>query len=150
MLIEQVMTTNVITCHGDKTIEDAARIMLENNIGGLPIVDDDNNLQGIISESDFIGHKKNVPHAMVTLTELFGETIHDGTIDEVFHRAKHKNISKVLAEHHIYSVTPEMSITQVSHLMLDKNVNRVPVVQDKKLVGIITRRDLLKAFIKID
>ncbi len=150
MLIEEVMTKNVISCHEDKTLEVAAQMMLEKNIGGLPIVDDNNHLLGIISESDFIGKKLNVAHAMVTLTELFGETIHDGSIDEVFHRAKHKVISKVLAAHHVYSATPNMTITEVSHLMLEKNVNRVPVIVDKKLVGIITRRDILRAFLKTD
>lgn len=148
MRTEEIMTKKVISCHKDKTVLDAAEIMLGSNIGCLPIVDNDNNLVGMISESDFIGTKVDIPHAMVSLTELFGETIHDESIDEVFHHAKHKPISEVMKAHQIFPAKPDMTITEISHIMLENNINRMPVVTDGKLVGIITKRDILRAFLK--
>ena len=88
------MTKNVISCKQDQTVADAANLMIEKNLGGLPIVDNEGNLVGVITESDFIGKKVDVPHALVSLTQLLGQTHYKGTVEEIFEKAKCSSCGK--------------------------------------------------------
>ncbi len=147
MLVKEVMTTNVISCKYNQTVSDAAHKMLENRVGGLPIVDEEDHLVGIITESDFVGKKVDVPHALVSLTKLLGETFHYTDIEEIFRKSKHKLLDNVMTKPP-YSTTPNASITDVENIMIKKHIHRLPVVDNGKLVGIITRRDILRSFTK--
>jgi CBS domain-containing protein len=145
MLVKDIMTKNVISSNPWLTVEDAALAMLENNIGGLPIIDEEKNLVGILTESDFIGKKVNVPHAMVSLTKLLGQTHYKADIEDVFSRAKGFKIDRVMTSR-VFSLSPSATLTDANEAMVRNNVSRLPVVEDKKLVGIITKRDILKNF----
>ena len=145
MLVKDIMTKNVISSNPWLTVEDAALSMLDNNIGGLPIIDKERNLVGIITESDFIGKKINVPHAMVSLTKLLGQTHYKADIEEVFARAKGFKIDKVMTSR-VHSLSPDASLTDANEAMIRNKVSRLPVVKDNKLMGIITKRDILKNF----
>ena len=141
------MTKNVISCKQDQTVADAANLMIEKNLGGLPIVDNEGNLVGVITESDFIGKKVDVPHALVSLTQLLGQTHYKGTVEEIFEKAKGSKLADVMTSDP-HTIEQDADLSVASSLMLKNNVSRLPVVQDGKLVGIITKRDILKSFAK--
>lgn len=145
MLVKDIMTKNVISSHPWLTVQDAAMTMLENDIGGLPIIDKDENLVGMLTESDFIGKKVNVPHAMVSLTKLLGQTHYKADIQEIFSRAKGFKIEKVMTSR-VYSLSPDATLTDANEAMVRNRVSRLPIVKDNKLLGIITKRDILKNF----
>ena len=145
MLVKDIMTENVIAANTWNTVKEAADTMLKFNIGGLPIIDEDRNLVGILTETDFIGSKVNVPHAMVSLTKLLGQTHYKADITEVFDRSKDYAIERVMTKK-VYSLSPETTLSDANEVMVRNKISRLPVIKNNKLVGIITKRDILKKF----
>ncbi|WP_127717884.1 CBS domain-containing protein [Halobacteriovorax sp. HLS] len=147
MSVSKFMSKNVISLNQDQTVEEAAKIMIEKNIGGLPIVDSTGKLVGMITESDFIGQKVDVPHALVSLTRLLGQTHHKGSVEEIFEKAKSSKLSEVMSTN-VDTISSSADLSEASSIMLAQNVSRLPVCDDGNLVGIITKRDILKSFSK--
>lgn len=145
MIVKDFMTSPVITCDESVSLGEAVTLMLAKRISILPIVDSEEKLVGVITESDFVGKEKNVPHAFTNLRSLFGETFHMKDIEEVYLAAKSKKLSEIMSKNPI-SVKPKSSLTDVVELMSAKVIKRLPVVDNEKVVGIITRKDLIKAF----
>lgn len=145
MLVKEFMTTKLTTCHADQTVKDAADLMTKNGISILPIVDDESRLLGIVTESDFIGKEVRVPHAMASLKQLFGETFHNQDIESVYRAARDTKLEKVMSKN-VKTVSKESTLTSVIDTMVANHLKRLPVIEDGKLIGIITRKDLMKAF----
>jgi len=145
MLVKDFMTTELTTCTKDHTVQDAANIMTKNGFSILPIVDKSDHLLGIVTESDFVGKKIEIPHAMATLKELFGEVYNMSDIEEVYKRAKNTKLENVMSKS-VRTVSKESTLSSVIDTMVAHHLKRLPVLEDGKLIGIITRKDLLKAF----
>ncbi len=145
MKASDFMTKNVKTCTPNQTVQDAANLMLENDFSVVPVVDGDGNLQGIITESDFISREVKIPHAMVSLKHLFGQNFNSLDIEEVYKKSKDLTLDKVMTKD-VKTVSPNDSLNDVVAHMSKKNIKRLPVVDNGKLVGIITRRNILQAF----
>ncbi|MCB9480523.1 MAG: CBS domain-containing protein [Desulfobacteraceae bacterium] len=149
MKISDFMTTEVISCSADKKLKEAAQIMIEKGLSVLPVVDSENRLTGILTESDFVGKEVEVPHALASVKMLFGQTHYHGNIEEVYKKAKDQPLEKVMTKNPV-TVSPEETLTGLVNLMSSRDLKRVPVVKDKKLVGIVTRKDLIKAFSMVE
>lgn len=145
MQVKEFMTTKLTTCSSDQTVKDAADLMTEKGISILPVVDADNKLLGIVTESDFIGKEIDVPHAMVSLKQLFGQTYHNQDIESVYRAARDTKLEKVMSKD-VRTVDKESTLTSVIETMVAYHLKRLPVIEDGKLIGIITRKDLMKAF----
>ncbi|WP_127716900.1 CBS domain-containing protein [Halobacteriovorax sp. HLS] len=145
MQVKEIMTKNVIAAYPWSTVKEAAKIMLDNNIGGLPIIDEEQNIVGILTESDFIGRKVNVPHAMVSLTKLLGQTHYKADIESIFNKAKNFKVENVMNKK-IFSLPPTASLSDANESMVRNKVSRLPIINNGKLVGIITKRDILRNF----
>jgi len=145
MKVKDIMTEDVKFMKADETVAKAANIMLDNNIGGLPVLDDKRNVIGMITESDFIGRKVNIPHAMVSLTQLLGQVQYNVDLIDVFSKAKEISVTNVMSKK-VLTISPEASLSDASRLLVDNEISRVPVVQAGSLVGIVTKRDILSCF----
>lgn len=145
MNVTDIMTKDVISISQTKLVQDAADLMTEKDISALPIVDDNSNLVGIITESDFVGKAVEIPHALANIKQLFGQNFSGGNVEEICAKAKHKPLSEVMSTG-IRTVTSDQTVTDVVNLMIEKDLKRIPVVEGKKLVGIVTRKDLMRAF----
>ncbi|OEH85315.1 hypothetical protein BHU72_04260 [Desulfuribacillus stibiiarsenatis] len=144
MKAEDIMTSDVITVGLQDTIEDVAKILVEKKISGLPVVDE-GELVGIISEGDIVFQNKKVtPPAYV---DILGALITIGSQEQYLHEIKRALATQVkdLMVTNVMTVEAEASLEEVATMMIDHNINRVPVVSKKKLLGIITRQDILKA-----
>lgn len=148
MKASEFMTKNVITCTENQTVEEAATVMVENGFSVIPIVNDSGVLVGIITESDFVSKNQSVPHAMVSLKQLFGKSFHSQDVEEVYKEAKAKKLSQVMTKNP-KTVSPDQTLDEVVSFMGEKDLKRVPVVDGGKVVGVITRANLIKAFMKI-
>jgi CBS domain-containing protein len=149
MKVSEFMTTNVVSCHLNDTVRDAAKMMVERKFSVLPIVDDNQHLVGIITESDFVGKDAEIPHALASIKRILGQLHYFGDMEQIYHNAQGKKLSEVMSPNPL-TVSPEDTLSNVVRLMGTKNIKRVPVVENKKLVGIVTRKDLIKAFIAIN
>jgi len=149
MNVSEFMTNDVITCTQDQTVSDAAALMEEKNISAVPVVDNDNKLVGMVTESDFVGKETEVSHALASIKQLFGQTFNLGSIEEIYKKVKNKPLSEVMSTE-VLTITPDTTLNKVVNLMIEKNLKRFPVVKDEEIVGIITRKNLLYAFNKVN
>ena len=140
------MTTDVIVAKEEDSIADVAKLLIEERIGGLPVINSENKVVGIISETDIIKKEKYIePPMFVNLLEgiIF--------LDDI--RKMENDIKKVAAykvedlmSKDIIMVNENDSFDYVANIMIKKSINRVPVVDDdSKLKGIICRYDIIKA-----
>lgn len=115
---QDVMRTALITVHQDATVEGAIRTLIEYNISGAPVVDDLGHLAGIISELQFL--------EAVYTPEIKTHKVHEFMTKDVL------------------TVTEETLLSEVANTFVLHRIRRVPVLRGQKLVGIITRRDLIR------
>ncbi len=141
----QIMTKKVITVSPGDAVEQVARLLLEHQVSGLPVVDEENRIVGIISEGDLVIREKEVKAP--AFSEVLGGVIFLESQKRFFEELK-KTIALTVGElmsRKVYTVNEETSLEQIATLMTKKEVNRVPVVNaDNRLVGIVTRQDIIR------
>ncbi len=139
-----IMTREVITVTPDTDITQATRILLENRINGLPVVDEKHRLVGIVCQSDLIAQQKRIP-----LPSLF--TLLDGYITLTSAKHFEKEVQKIAATRVEQAMTPEpvtvrsdTPIEDIASLMVEKKLHTLPVVDGRELVGVIGKEDMLR------
>lgn len=147
MRVKDIMTTDVISVSPETEIVQAARIMLEKRINGLPVLDAKGKVVGIICQSDLVVQQKSVP-----IPSLF--SLLDGFMPLTSLKRIEKEVEKIAAltvaqamTPKPTTVTPETGIEEVASLMVDKGFHTLPVVQDGKLVGVVGKEDVLKTLL---
>jgi CBS domain-containing protein len=150
MLVKEIMTTTPITVTGSMEIIDAARLLLENRINGVPVVDDAGKLVGILCQSDIIAQQKKLP-----VPSLF--SFLDGYISLSSTKSIEKEVRKIAATAVAdamtpdpVSVSPDSTIETVAALMVDHNFHTLPVVEAERLVGVVGKEDILKTLLPPD
>lgn len=141
---KDIMTKEVVTVHPETDILQAAKILLENHFNGLPVVDHEGNLRGILCQDDLIVQQKRIP-----LPSVF--TLLDGMIPlssgKRMEKEVHKMIAMTVSEAMIpnpLTVGPDTSLEDVATLMVRKNIHTLPVLESGRLVGIIGKEDVLR------
>jgi CBS domain-containing protein len=137
------MTTPVVTIGADETVEHAARLLLERNISGLPVVDGNGDLVGIVTHSDFFLNPVRYPGVDGHLYSLLGQLIGSGEMERAAHAVAQRKVSDIMRRE-VTTVTEDTDVKTVAELMLRQDVRRLPVVGGKKVVGIICRHDFVK------
>jgi CBS domain-containing protein len=146
MKIKDVMTKDVLTVPTGKTLKETAQLLAEKGISGLPVVDDDGTVVGVVSEADIL------------VKERGPERRHGGAFAWLFSPDTLENVAKLDARtageamsSPPVTIGPERPLGEAAARMLDESVNRLPVVdEDGKLIGIVTRADLVRAFTRPD
>lgn len=143
MKARDIMTSSVITVSPESTIQEIARLLHVNRISGVPVVNSENEVIGIVTEGDLI-IKIARPHLPPHI-ELLGGIIYLKRPQEMDDELK--KITAVLAKdimtEKVITVEENCDIEDVASLMVNRKINRLPVVKDRKLVGIITRADVI-------
>lgn len=146
----EIMTADVITVSPDDDVEKVARLLLEHNISGLPVVDGEGKLVGIVSEGDLVLQEKKVKGPIYTI--ILGSVIYLESPQrflEDLKRSTALRVNELMTTKKLYTAGADTSVEEVATMMVEKGINRVPVVdQNNKLLGIITRQDILKATYK--
>ena len=142
MRAHQIMTKPVVTVGPDTTVLEAANIMLSRHISGLPVVDAAGKLVGIVSQGDFI-HRGEIGTERRRgrwLKFMFGSG--NSAIDFVHEHGR--KVSEVMSRSPI-TIAEDTPLADIADLMEKKNIKRLPVLRDDRLVGIVTRTNLLQA-----
>ena len=143
MRAHQIMTCKLITVKADTPILEAANLMLQRHISGLPVVDDTGRLLGIVSEGDFMrGSEIGGQRPRIRwLNFLIGAG--NSALD--FVREHGRKVGEIMTRDGLCTATEDMPLEELVRLMERQNVKRLPIVRGDKLVGIVTRSDLLRA-----
>lgn len=149
MLAKDIMTKDVITVHKDDVIESVIKLLLENNISGAPVVDDEGILLGIVSEGDLIYKSKKFHFPLYfTILDSYIFLEQPKMIEEQISKMTAYKVESMMSTV-VHSVKQEDTVEEIATIMNEKGVNRVPVVdENKKVVGIVTRKDIIKSYSK--
>ena len=143
MRAHQIMTRKLITVKADTSIREAADLMLQHHISGLPVVGEAGKLLGIVSEGDFMRRSEIGTQGprIRWLDFLMGP----GKSAEDFVHAYGRKVGEIMTKDDLFTVTEDMPLEQLVRLMEREHVKRLPVLRGDALVGIVTRSDLLRA-----
>jgi len=137
------MTADVVTARPETDVGTLARTMLDQQLAGLPVVDGEGRLLGLVTEEDLVTKQARV-HFPVYFGLLGGVVTLEapGTDDEI-ERALATNAEQIM-EHRPVTVSPDEAVEDVAERMIEKHANPIPVVQDGRVVGVVSRRDIIK------
>lgn len=144
MNVADIMTRQVVSVTPQMTIADAARRMLDNRISGLPVVDPDGTVVGIVTEGDLLRRiETGTARQRSRWFEILGGP---GRLARDYVHSHARKIGEVMTPE-VASVTPQDSLTAVVELMESRHVRRLPVIEEGRLVGIISRANLVRALL---
>ena len=135
LTVRDVMTDQPRTVLADTPLKEAARTMVRDGVGALPVIDADRRLLGMVSEREVIRH-------LLTMQVFSGADMRSAIAPGTAPRSVRDIMSR-----QVMCVAPEQPIAEVASLMSNKDVDRVPVVREGQLVGFLTRGDIVRKLI---
>jgi CBS domain-containing protein len=145
MKVHEVMTTDVLTIGPEAPLKDVARILVERGISGMPVCDIERHVLGVVSEADILFKERGRPSEGSALVGwmLGGDVMPDAA------KSAARTVDEAMTAPAI-TISPFRFVDEAARLMTEHGVNRLPVVRDGELVGIVTRTDLVRAFTRGD
>jgi CBS domain-containing protein len=139
-----IMTKEVITVYPETTVVEAAQLMLDRHINGLPVVDKEGHLRGIICQSDLMAQQKKIP--IPSFFILLGGVIPLQSQSNISKEIQKMAAIKVMEAMTTDPVTvdTETHLEEIATLMVNNNIHTLPVLDRGKLVGIIGKEDILR------
>ena len=146
-LVSEIMQRDPVTVAPDASVQDVVRTLREHQLPGVPVVDWDGHVAGIVTEADLVLPDEDgdlhIPHYI----NLFGGTVFLESLDRFegrLRKAFAANAADMMTRDPD-TVRPDTSIREAARLIHESGHNRLPVVEDGKLVGVVTRVDVLGA-----
>jgi CBS domain-containing protein len=143
MRVKDLMVREVVTVAPGTSLKDVASILAERGISGLPVVDGDE-VVGIVSEADIL-MKAQAPGPT---RGALGRLLHPQSSEEV-EKLEARTAGEAMSSP-VVTIDAGASIAEAASLMVQRGVNRLPVVEDGRLAGILTRADVVRAFTRDD
>lgn len=143
---KDIMTTDVVTVSPQQTVNEVIELLMEKNISGLPVVDESNGVMGIVTEGDLIYRSKKleIPRYF-TILDSYIFLDNTKKMEEQIRKMVGYRVADIMTSE-VVTVDVEETVEEIATIMTRKQVNRVPVTQNGKLVGIVTRRDIIRAY----
>ena len=152
MKVGEIMNRDVKVVRPEQSVADVARLFVESHIHGAPVVDGERRLVGIVTESDIL----NATKAKYIKYNLVYPSIHQFGLDfkenyseiaQAFDEVKNIPVSEIMTRK-VVAVAPDDAVEEVASMMVKRKINRVPVVESGRVVGILTRGDILRGLFK--
>lgn len=145
--VSDIMTKNVISCEPHTSIREAARLMYLNGLTGLPVLDVNDKVVGIVTEQDLV--KLEGPLHIPSIVSILGSMIYldnplnGNEIEKQLETLSATTVEQVMTVDPA-TISPEATLSELAELFLHKKVNPLPVVESGKLAGIVSRADIVK------
>lgn len=142
MKAADVMVSNVVTVHPDASVRDVAKLLLSNRISAVPVVAKSGELVGIVSEGDLIRRAETETDRRRSwwLEMLIGST----PLAAEYVKTHARTVADVMTAN-VVTATPETSLRDIAELLEKNSIKRVPIVNNRKVVGIVSRANLVQA-----
>ncbi|MFA5881895.1 MAG: CBS domain-containing protein [Eubacteriales bacterium] len=145
MLAKEIMNADVVFVGPDDTVEDVIKLLLDKKISGVPVVNNEKKVIGIVSEGDLIvrSQKLHVP----SYIQILGGIIYlDDPEDfrEELKKSVAVKVEDVMTKEPV-TVDEDTPMEEIATIMSDARINRLPVLKDGKLVGIVSRADIIRS-----
>ncbi|MGE4292504.1 MAG: CBS domain-containing protein [Desulfovibrio sp.] len=141
---KDIMTTNALTLRPDSDVSEAVRLMLENKINGLPVVDDQDHLVGVICQSDLIAQQKKIAlPSFFTLLDGFFPISASEQLDKEVSKMTALTVEKAMTREPV-SVNADTPLDEIATLMVEKKLYTLPVLNKGRLVGVVGKEDVLR------
>jgi len=147
MKVREIMTEPVLVVNQERSLEEVAYMMLNNKIGGLPVVDDEGKIVGMVTETDFSAKEHAIPFSRNYAPQLFGDWMSKEHIERAYEAARTVRVKEIMTKP-VLTIGEDDSVAEAVRRMLNERAHRLPVVRDGIPVGIITRHDLLKMVVQ--
>jgi len=148
--VKDVMSKPVVSIGPDVLVKDAAALLAERNISGVPVVDANGAVIGIFSEADVLRsiktQKKDIRLIYPSISSLgiaFQEEVTQREILVAYEEIGNKAVKDIMSQN-VVTVGPEIELNEAIVKMVGKGINRLPVVDKNVLVGIVTRGDVIR------
>lgn len=144
-LVGEIMSQNVISLKPEQSVAEAAGVLTHNHIGGAPVLDENGRLIGMVSESDLI--IQDVKLHFPSYIHFLDSYIYLESLSKFEHTLKKAVAAKVkdVMSADVVALNPNASIQEIATLMTNKGIGRVVIVDDSKVVGIVSKGDIVKS-----
>ncbi|MBD0333930.1 MAG: CBS domain-containing protein [Cyanobacteria bacterium Co-bin13] len=144
--VADVMTANPITVRPETPLKDAIQLLAEKHFSGLPVVDESGKLVGVLSETDLMWQETGVePPPYIMLLDSVIYLKNPAKYNQELHKSLGQTVQEVMTADRIVTIAPDQSLREAAQLMHDRQIRRLPVVDDAgNLVGILTRGDIVR------
>jgi len=144
---KDIMSKEIISVSPETEITQAANLLLEKRINGVPVVDAAGKLVGILCQSDLIAQQKSIPiPSLFTLLDGYISLTNSKRMDKEVEKIAATKVSEAMTPNPV-TVGPETGIEKIATLMVEKNYHTLPVIDAGKLVGILGKEDVLRTLI---
>jgi CBS domain-containing protein len=140
-----LMTRDLAVVQPGTPLRRVVRLMADRHVSGLPVVDADGSLVGMITEGDLVRWHEDLPEREATWLDMLGDGFEIAPAFLEALRAERHTVRHAMGPGPVVTVPEDMPAREIAALMHAKSIKRVPVVRDGRLVGIVARSDLVRA-----
>ncbi|MFI0828098.1 CBS domain-containing protein [Streptomyces roseolus] len=144
-MVGEVMTGEVVQARPDTSVGELARMLASHRISGVPVVDEDDKVMGVVSQTDLTRRQAGLGRGGAGRRRLAG------VLKRLVHARPAASAAMELMTSPAVTVHPEQRVVDAARIMERRHIDRLPVVDEEdRLIGITTRRDLLRVFLRTD
>jgi CBS domain-containing protein len=142
---KDIMTKDVLSVRPDTSIEELSSILVKNEISGVPVVDDAGSLYGIVTENDLISRNKRLH--IPTVVSFLDAAIYLESSKKFEQEVKRLTATRVgdICSRKVVTIAEDTTVTDIATIMSEKKAHLLPVLRGGKVVGIVGKRDMVKA-----
>jgi len=147
MKVRDLMTPNPIQIAPETAVAEIARILIEHRINGVPVTDTEGRLLGIVTEGDLVhraADERLEPRESIWKENFYRSVFRRRTPEP--DKAEGRTAEQVMTRE-VLTVAPDSNVTVAARLLADHNIKSLPVIENERLIGIISRFDLIKRLV---
>lgn len=142
---KDIMTRDVVTVTPDMSILDLANLLMKYRISGAPVIDTLGALAGVVTENDLI--KQNKRLHIPTVVSFLDAAIYLESSKKFAEEVKRVTATRIsdICARKVITITEDTTLTDIATIMSEKNVHLLPVIKEGKIVGVVGKRDIVRA-----
>jgi CBS domain-containing protein len=142
---KDIMTRAVHSVTADTDVEELARLFVTKGVSAMPVLDEAGRLEGVVTETDLVEQDK--PLHVPTVISLFDWVLYlesEKNFREEVEKITARKVGEICTRE-VVTCTPDTPVSEIAALMIEKKAHLIPVVEEKKVVGVVARLDIIRA-----